>query len=167
MSISLSRIFIGLVMLVSNISLYVTCQLCYFLVQIKLKLTVRYGNTAPRTPYGKIATMLYAVLGIPVYILYFRNIGKAGGKIYHIARLIFLLKVFANVLKWIYRNIYNWTVRRKNAVRYRVMEKEVDGQAIEEEEVNVDSFSQLSKDIFARCWSHPLPVSLWWWYIWL
>ena len=42
--------------------------------------------------------MLYAVLGIPVYILYFRNIGKAGGKIYHIARLIFLLKVFANVL---------------------------------------------------------------------
>ena len=126
----------------------------------KPKLIVRYGNTAPRTPYGKIATMLYAVLGIPVYILYFRNIGKAGGKIYHIARLIFLLKVFANVLKLIYRNIYYWTMRRKNAQIYSVMEKEVVGQAIEEEEVNIDLFSQLFKDIFTRCWSHPLPVSL-------
>ena len=36
----------------------------------------RYGNTVPRTHYGKIATMLYAVLGIPVYILYFKNMGK-------------------------------------------------------------------------------------------
>ena len=36
----------------------------------------RYGNIVPRTHYGKIATMLYAVLGIPVYILYFRNMGK-------------------------------------------------------------------------------------------
>ena len=30
----------------------------------------------PHTQYGKIATMLYAVLGIPVYILYFKNMGK-------------------------------------------------------------------------------------------
>ena len=36
----------------------------------------RYGNIVPRTQYGKIATMLYAVLGIPVYILYFKNMGK-------------------------------------------------------------------------------------------
>ena len=51
-------------------------------------------------------------------------------------------------------------MRRKNAVRYSVMEKEVDGQAIEEEEVNVDSFSQLSKDIFTRCWSPLLSLYL-------
>ena len=36
----------------------------------------RYGNTVPRTKYGKIVTMIYAVFGIPVYILYFRNIGQ-------------------------------------------------------------------------------------------
>ena len=76
------------------------------------------------------------------------------------ARLVFFLKVFANVLKWIYCNIYNWTMRRKNAVRYSVMEKEVDGQANEEEEVNVDSFLQFSKDIFTRCWSPLLSLYL-------
>ena len=38
----------------------------------------RYGNTVPHTKYGKIVTMIYAVFGIPVYILYFRNIGQVG-----------------------------------------------------------------------------------------
>ena len=36
----------------------------------------RYGDTVPVSEYGKIVTMIYAILGIPVYILYFRNIGK-------------------------------------------------------------------------------------------
>ena len=35
-----------------------------------------YGDTVPVSEYGKIVTMIYAILGIPVYILYFRNIGK-------------------------------------------------------------------------------------------
>ena len=38
--------------------------------------TLGYGNTVPTTKYGKIVTMIYAVFGIPVYILYFRNIGQ-------------------------------------------------------------------------------------------
>ena len=29
-----------------------------------------------RTEWGKIATMVYALFGIPVYILYFMNMGK-------------------------------------------------------------------------------------------
>ena len=50
--------------------------------QILLKYFVkfRYGNTTPRSEYGKIVTMIYAVFGIPVYILYFQNIGKVGDK---------------------------------------------------------------------------------------
>ena len=36
----------------------------------------RYGNIVPVTQYGKIASMIYAVFGIPVYILYFRSMGK-------------------------------------------------------------------------------------------
>ena len=36
----------------------------------------RYGNLVPRTKWGKIVTMMYAVCGIPVYILYFKNMGK-------------------------------------------------------------------------------------------
>ena len=35
-----------------------------------------YGNLVPRTQWGKIVTMLYAVFGIPVYVLYFLNMGK-------------------------------------------------------------------------------------------
>ena len=36
----------------------------------------RYGNLVPSTKWGKIVTMLYAVCGIPVYFIYFMNMGK-------------------------------------------------------------------------------------------
>ena len=36
----------------------------------------RYGNIVARTEYGKIVTMIYAVFAIPLYVLYFRTIGK-------------------------------------------------------------------------------------------
>ena len=36
----------------------------------------RYGSLVPSTKWGKIVTMIYAVCGIPVYILYFMNMGK-------------------------------------------------------------------------------------------
>ena len=42
----------------------------------------RYGNLVPHTQCGKIVTMMYAVCGIPVYILYFKNMGKVGLKQY-------------------------------------------------------------------------------------
>merc|ERR1712066_186077 len=60
--------------------------------------TLGYGNTVPLTKYGKIVTMIYAVFGIPVYILYFRNIGQ----------------VFASVFKWMYRKFHYWIERRRN-----------------------------------------------------
>ncbi len=37
---------------------------------------IGYGNVVPRTDTGKIATIVYACFGIPVYILYFMNMGK-------------------------------------------------------------------------------------------
>ena len=52
------------------------CSLIIFLDTIYILL--RYGNLVPRTKWGKIVTMLYAVCGIPVYILYFMNMGKVG-----------------------------------------------------------------------------------------
>ena len=42
------------------------------------QLLSRYGNLVPRTKWGKIVTMMYALCGIPVYILYFKNMGKVG-----------------------------------------------------------------------------------------
>lgn len=38
---------------------------------------IGYGNMVPRTPWGKGATVIYAIFGIPLYILYFLNMGNA------------------------------------------------------------------------------------------
>ena len=38
-----------------------------------------YGNLTPKTDLGKLATILYAVLGIPLMFLYMRNMGNVLG----------------------------------------------------------------------------------------
>ena len=53
---------------------------------------IGYGDIVPRTKWGKIGVIIYACLGIPVYILYFTNIGK----------------VFARILKWLYTKAYRY-----------------------------------------------------------
>ena len=50
---------------------------------------IGFGHLVPRTNWGKIATMLYAVFGIPVYVLYFMNMGQ----------------VLASCFKWFYCKI--------------------------------------------------------------
>lgn len=47
---------------------------------------IGYGNLVPRTEWGKVITIFYAVFGIPLYILYFMNMGKA----------------LASIFKWLY-----------------------------------------------------------------
>ena len=71
---------------------------------------IGFGNLYPRTEWGKVGTMAYAVIGIPVYILYFMNMGK----------------VFASVLKWVYTKAYRWNVKRKwrNSSKYDAMDDE-------------------------------------------
>ncbi|XP_013790642.1 potassium channel subfamily K member 18-like, partial [Limulus polyphemus] len=39
-----------------------------------------YGNIAPRTSWGKVATVLYAIVGIPLMLLYLTNIGDTLAK---------------------------------------------------------------------------------------
>lgn len=41
---------------------------------------IGYGNLTPRTQWGKGTTIIYATFGIPLYILYFMNIGKVLAK---------------------------------------------------------------------------------------
>lgn len=35
-----------------------------------------YGNIAPATEEGKIATIFYAIIGMPLFLLYLSNIGN-------------------------------------------------------------------------------------------
>lgn len=34
-----------------------------------------YGNICPRTKWGKVATIVYAIIGMPLFLLYLSNIG--------------------------------------------------------------------------------------------
>jgi len=59
---------------------------------------IGFGHLVPRTTEGKIATMLYAVVGIPVYVLYFMNMGQ----------------VLASLFKWFYCKLVSCADQRKN-----------------------------------------------------
>ena len=108
-----------------------------------------YGNLVPCTKWGKIVTMLYAVFGIPVYVLYFLNMGKV--KIYQFASFTTFedpaeCQVLANLFKWVYRKIYHCATRRSRLTQYEVMEntadmEEITSQALSrrEEEVLIPS----------------------------
>ena len=94
-----------------------------------------------RTEWGKIATMVYALFGIPVYILYFMNMGKVDSLWSLITTMIMAMiaitittfiicvaliliniklrpQVFANMFKWVYRSVHGCLARRKAAAKY-------------------------------------------------
>lgn len=52
---------------------------------------IGYGHMTPKTQWGKGTTVIYATFGIPLYILYFMNIGKV------------LAKTFRWVYTWIHQ----------------------------------------------------------------
>jgi hypothetical protein len=85
---------------------------------------IGYGNIVPRTEWGRIATMLYALFGIPVYILYFMNMGK----------------VLANMFKWVYRRVAGCIARRRAGKAYGAVE---DGLEVLGEELPVPSTAAL------------------------
>lgn len=57
---------------------------------------VGYGNLVPRTSWGKGMTVMYAVIGIPLYVLYFLNMGK----------------IMAGCFRWLYTWLYECTTER-------------------------------------------------------
>lgn len=56
---------------------------------------IGYGNMYPTSDAGKVATVVYATFGIPLYILYFMNMGK----------------ILANIFKWLYRWLHECSSR--------------------------------------------------------
>ncbi|XP_018570605.1 TWiK family of potassium channels protein 18 [Anoplophora glabripennis] len=59
-----------------------------FLYSLTVITTIGYGNIFPRTPQGKITTIVYAIIGMPLFLLYLSNIGD----------------IMARSFKWIYAN---------------------------------------------------------------
>lgn len=60
---------------------------------------IGYGNLVPRTQLGKGVTVVYAFFGIPLYILYFMNMGK----------------ILAQTFKWLYTWLYRCTDPREGS----------------------------------------------------
>uniref|UniRef100_A0A0A9YAP1 TWiK family of potassium channels protein 18 n=2 Tax=Lygus hesperus TaxID=30085 RepID=A0A0A9YAP1_LYGHE len=57
-----------------------------FLYSLTVITTIGYGNVVPRTEWGKLATVCYAIVGLPLFLLYLSNIGS----------------ILAQTCKWIY-----------------------------------------------------------------
>lgn len=51
---------------------------------------IGYGSLVPRTQWGKGCTIMYASFGIPIYVLYFLNMGQ----------------VLASTFRWLYTRMY-------------------------------------------------------------
>jgi len=65
---------------------------------------IGYGSLVPKTQLGKGATVVYAVIGIPLYVLYFLNMGQ----------------VLAETFRWLYTRVYECTGQRKPGQRVPV-----------------------------------------------
>ncbi|XP_023952117.1 potassium channel subfamily K member 15-like [Bicyclus anynana] len=47
-----------------------------FLYSLTVITTIGYGHLSPRTSWGKIMTVFYALLGMPLFLLYLSNVGE-------------------------------------------------------------------------------------------
>merc|ERR1711936_776397 len=73
------------------------------LYSITVITTIGYGHGVPITPIGKIVTMIYAVIGVPLFLLYLSNIGE----------------IFATSFKWTYSRLCKCQLLRRRR-QYRV-----------------------------------------------
>ena len=110
---------------------------------------IGFGHLVPRTDWGKIATMLYAVFGIPVYVLYFMNMGQ----------------VLASTFKWIYCKMVSCTAslqKEKPAQATPGVDSAVDQKGAElNNEGGEDSGSSLEEDLEEQPIIVPSTACLW------
>ncbi|XP_034236079.1 TWiK family of potassium channels protein 18 [Thrips palmi] len=61
-----------------------------FLYSLTVITTIGYGNVTPRSEWGKITTVVYAIIGMPLFLLYLSNIGD----------------ILAKSFKWTYAKLW-------------------------------------------------------------
>lgn len=93
---------------------------------------IGYGNMVPRTPWGKGLTVIYATFGIPLYILYFLNMGR----------------VLARSFKFLYRSLHRCTQDSDTDSRFDALENGSFGAARSHKKVIVPSTACLWVIIF-------------------
>ncbi|XP_063220306.1 TWiK family of potassium channels protein 18 [Bacillus rossius redtenbacheri] len=77
-----------------------------FLYALTVITTIGYGNVTPRTEWGKLTTILYAIVGMPLFLLYLSNIGD----------------ILAKSFKWTYAKIClcrGWGTSRRRGLKAR------------------------------------------------
>lgn len=106
---------------------------------------IGYGNVYPRTFAGQLTTIVYAIIGMPLFLLYLSNIGD----------------VMARSFKWIYANfcLCRWCpgVARRRAERkqrraiqmQRYDDEEEAEEEQEEESESGDTSSRVSDALFS------------------
>lgn len=73
---------------------------------------IGYGHMTPKSSWGKIATIIYAIFGIPLYIVYFMNMGR----------------VFAKSFKFLYRAMYRCLSHGRHSKAGGELEVEDEGE---------------------------------------
>lgn len=106
-----------------------------FLYSLTVITTIGYGNIVPHTMAGQIATIFYAIFGMPLFLLYLSNIGD----------------VMARSFKWIYANLClcRWCpgVAKRRAERRKVARQLREKMYEEgEEEMSEENASELSEE---------------------
>jgi len=71
------------------------------LYSITVITTIGYGHIVPSTPIGKVISIFYAVLGVPLFLLYLSNIGN----------------ILATSFKWTYSRIFKCQFKKKNSIK--------------------------------------------------
>ncbi|XP_067125210.1 TWiK family of potassium channels protein 7-like [Centruroides vittatus] len=72
-----------------------------FLYSLTILTTIGYGNIAPKTKWGKLMTIAYAIFGIPLMFLYLTNVGN----------------ILAKTFKYIYGKLCNRNNKNKQRRR--------------------------------------------------
>lgn len=73
-------------------------------MQLNLSLAAGYGHIVPVTPIGKIVSIFYAVVGVPLFLLYLSNIGQ----------------IFATSFKWTYSRLCRCQILNRSRRRHQV-----------------------------------------------